>query len=80
MYQYCKQCRADTPIILYMVLLRGVQFTFFQHFQQLYLLIHYCCDNIRKVRAPNAVRHLGVPHMYWPHLKKNLLRKNLFQS
>jgi hypothetical protein len=47
----------------------GVQFTFVQRFQQLYFLIRYCCDNTRKVRATNAFRRSGVPHMYWPHEK-----------
>jgi hypothetical protein len=32
------------------VLLRGIQLTFVQRFQQLYFVIHYCCDNTRKVR------------------------------
>jgi hypothetical protein len=51
------------------VLLRGIQLKFVQRFQQLYFLIHYCCDNTRKVRAPNAGKRSGAPHMYWPHLK-----------
>jgi hypothetical protein len=33
------------------VLLRGIQLTFVQRFQQLYFVIHYCCDNTRKVRT-----------------------------
>jgi hypothetical protein len=38
-------------------------------FLQLYFVIHYCCENTGKVCAPNAVRRLGAPHMYWPHEK-----------
>jgi hypothetical protein len=34
-----------------------------QRIYQLYFVIHYCCDNTRKVRAPNAVRRSGAPHM-----------------
>jgi hypothetical protein len=30
------------------VLLRGIQLTFVQRFQQLYFLIHYCCDERRQ--------------------------------
>jgi hypothetical protein len=36
------------------------------------------CDNTRKVRAPNAIRHSGVPQVYWPHLKYTFLKVNLF--
>jgi hypothetical protein len=46
-----------------------VQLALVQRFYQLYFLIYYCCDNTRKVRAPNAVRRSGAPHMYWPHKK-----------
>jgi hypothetical protein len=46
------------------VLLRRIQLTKVQRIYQLYFLIHYCCDNTRKVRAPNAVWHSGAPHMY----------------
>jgi hypothetical protein len=53
------------------VLLRGIQLTFVQLFQQLvvYDPLQYRCDNTRKVHAPNAGRYLGAPHLYWPHLK-----------
>jgi hypothetical protein len=51
------------------VLLQGIQLTFVQRFQQLQFVIHYCCDNTRKMRAPNAVMRSGAPHMYWPHEK-----------
>jgi hypothetical protein len=43
-----------------MVLLRGIQLTFVQRIQQLHFVIHYCCDNTRKVRAPNAGGRSGV--------------------
>jgi hypothetical protein len=52
-----------------LVLLHGIQLTAVQRFYQLYFVIHYCCDNTRKVRAPNAVRRSGAPQVYWPHLK-----------
>jgi hypothetical protein len=48
------------------VLLYGIQLMFVQRFQQLYFLIHYCCDNTRKVHAPNAGRRSGAPHMWNP--------------
>jgi hypothetical protein len=50
---------------LYVVLLRGIQLTFVQRSQQLLFLIHYCCDNTRKVRD----RRSGTQHMYWSHFK-----------
>jgi hypothetical protein len=46
------------------VLLRGIQLMFVQRFQQQYFVIHYCCDNTREVRAPNAVRRSEAPLMY----------------
>jgi hypothetical protein len=45
-----------------LVLPRDIQLTLVQRFYQLYFLIHYCCDNTRKVRT-------GAPHMYWLHEK-----------
>jgi hypothetical protein len=51
------------------VLLRGIQLAFVQWFQQLSFVIHYCCDNTRKVHSPNAGMRSGAPNMYWPHLK-----------
>jgi hypothetical protein len=59
-------------------LLLGAQFTFVQRFQQLYFLIHYCCDTTRKVRAPEAVRRSGAPDMYWSHVKKTFYKKTPF--
>jgi hypothetical protein len=51
-----------TPVVL-----RGIQLTFVQRFQQLYLVTHYGCDNnIGKCvhRTPSGV---GAPQIYWPH-------------
>jgi hypothetical protein len=57
------------------VLLRGIQLTYVQRFEQMYFVIHYCWDNTRKVRAPNAGRRSGAPHMHWPHEKYKLSMK-----
>jgi hypothetical protein len=43
------------------VLLRGIQLTFVQRFQQLYFLIHYCCNNTWKVgRATHVLASFKV--------------------
>jgi hypothetical protein len=55
--------------MLWQVLLRGIQLTLVQRFCQQYFLIHYCCDNTGKERAPKAERRSEAPHMYWPHEK-----------
>jgi hypothetical protein len=62
------------------VLLRGVQFTFVQRFLQLYFLIHYYCDNTRKVRAPNAVRRSGAPHVLASLKVKKILKETSFSE
>jgi hypothetical protein len=46
-----------------------------QHFR-----IQCCCDNTRKVRAPNAVRRSGAPYMYWPHKKYKFYMKTPFSQ
>jgi hypothetical protein len=56
-----KQFQKSSPEV---VLLRGIQLTLqFNGFNNLYFLIHFCHDNTRKVRAPNAERRTGAPHM-----------------
>jgi hypothetical protein len=56
------------------VLLRAIQLTLVQRFKQLYFLIHYCFDNTRNVRAPNADRRSGASllaswkvNFFWKH-------------
>jgi hypothetical protein len=38
----------------------------------------FCCDYTMKVRAPNAVRRSGAPHMYWPHKSKTFVMETPF--
>jgi hypothetical protein len=53
------------------VLLRGIQLTFVQRFQQLYSFWSIIfVINTWKMRARNADRCSEASHMHWPHLKK----------
>jgi hypothetical protein len=42
------------------------------------VLIHYCCDNNRKVRAPTDDRRSWAPQMYWPHEKRQFYMETPF--
>jgi hypothetical protein len=62
------------------VLLRSIQLMLVHRFQELYFLIHYCCDYTRNDRALNACRRSGAPHVYWPHEKYKCYMKTPFSQ
>jgi hypothetical protein len=45
------------------VLLRGIQLTLVQRFEQLYFLINYCCDNNRKARTERRQAFRSATHV-----------------